>query len=90
MAPVLVDVLVVAVPVEVDVLVLTGGAGDEVRDGSADAETRISFPCTSTSATGNSLNLSSREAGREDLARAKREEMDGFEASCSEARVHSY
>lgn len=36
------------------------------------------------------LNLSSREAGREDLARAKREEMDGFEASCSEARVHSY
>lgn len=57
-APVLLDVLLAPVLVEVDVDVLTGGAegaGDEVRDGSADAETRISFPCTSTSATGNSF-----------------------------------
>lgn len=82
----------VVVEVVVLVLVLTGGAGagDEVRDGSAEAETRMSFPWTSTSATGNSLNLTSRDAGRDFFARAKREEMDGFEASCSEPRDHSY
>lgn len=80
------------VEVVVLMLVLTGGAGagDEVRDGSAEAETRMSFPWTSTSATGNSLNLTSRDAGSDFFARAKREEMDGLEASCSEARDHSY
>lgn len=83
-----------AVVLALEAVALTGGAeagaGDEVRDGSSDAETRMSFPWTSTSAAANSLNLISRDAGRDFFARAKREEMDGLEASCSEARDHSY